>query len=452
MLDCFSSSSVSIPIIVIPFSSYEEWLLQQPPILQSWLKTAQSLKKPGDIYLVPNSDGGIQKVLFLKDQSFWDYAILAEKLPPFTYKFETSFSSAIEAEHAVLAWALALYQYPKSQSVDNLYPTLICPDGIDQKKITEIIEATYLIRDLINHPAGHLTPKFFTEEVVARAKDLGAAVEVIENEQLLENNYPTIYAVGKSAPYCSLVDFTWGNLTNPKLTLVGKGVCFDTGGLDIKTAGGMRLMKKDMGGAAHVLALAQLIIKMNLPVRLRVLIPIVENSISPTAMHPGDIIKTRKGLTVEVGHTDAEGRLILCDCLAEADLESPELVIDCATLTGAARVALGPSLPALFGNNQDIINNLLSSANETLDPLWQLPLWSGYHEFIKSKVADLNNDSSSPFGGAITAALFLSRFIEAPWLHIDMMAWNVQSKPGRPEGGEAMGLRALYHFLQQRFC
>jgi leucyl aminopeptidase len=283
---------------------------------------------------------------------------------------------------------------------------------------------------------------------------MGARHRVITGDALLAENYPTIHAVGRasSRPPC-LIDLRWGAETAPKVTLVGKGVCFDSGGLDLKPAAGMKLMKKDMGGAAIVLGLASALMAGGAPIRLRVLVPAVENVVSANAFKPLDIIRTRLGKTVEIGNTDAEGRLILCDALAEADAETPDLIIDCATLTGAARVALGPDLPALFCNDDKLADALLASGVAEADPLWRMPLWQPYRKLLDSKVADLNNVADSPFAGSVIAALYLQEFVAAttPWAHLDVMAWNGSARPGRPEGGEAMGLRALYALIRQRF-
>jgi leucyl aminopeptidase len=297
-------------------------------------------------------------------------------------------------------------------------------------------------------------PPELAEAAEAVAARNGARYRVIIGDDLLKENYPTIHAVGRAAakPPC-LIDFVWGDESAPKLTLVGKGVCFDTGGLDLKPASGMRLMKKDMGGAATLLGLASAIMEAKLPVRLRVLVPAVENAVSANAFRPLDIIKTRKGMTVEVGNTDAEGRLILCDALHEACAEKPALVIDMATLTGAARTALGPDLPALFTHDDALAAELLRAGVAVGDPLWRLPLWKPYRKMLASTVADINNVSESAFAGAITAALYLAEFVgsETPWAHIDTYAWNQSSRPGRPEGGEALGLRALYRLVETRF-
>jgi leucyl aminopeptidase len=284
---------------------------------------------------------------------------------------------------------------------------------------------------------------------------MGARHRVIVGERLLAENYPTIHAVGRASLRAPrLVDIVWGEESAPKVTLVGKGVCFDSGGLDLKPSSGMRLMKKDMGGAAILLGLAQAIMAARLPVRLRVLLPLVENAVSGNAMRPLDIVRTRQGLTVEIGNTDAEGRLILCDALAEASTEQPALLIDIATLTGAARVALGPELPALFCNDDELAAGLLGAGAAEDDPLWRMPLWRPYRRLLDSKAADLNNVSEGPHAGAITAALYLAEFVapDIPWAHIDVMAWNARSRPGRPEGGEAQTLRALYAYVAGCFA
>jgi leucyl aminopeptidase len=286
------------------------------------------------------------------------------------------------------------------------------------------------------------------------AKEQGARCRVVVGDKLLEENYPTIHAVGRASTRAPrLVDIIWGDESAPKVTLVGKGVCFDTGGLDLKPASGMLNMKKDMSGAAIVLGLGQAIMQAGLRVRLRVLLPCVENSVSGNAMRPRDIIKTRKGLTVEIGNTDAEGRLILCDALAEASDEKPEMIVDAATLTGAARVALGPELPALFCNDDKLANALIAAGAAEDDPMWRMPLYKPYRRLIDSKVADLNNVSDGPQGGAITAALYLNEFVDpsVPWAHLDVMAWNQRSRPGRPEGAEAQTLRAVYTHIAGRF-
>jgi leucyl aminopeptidase len=332
-------------------------------------------------------------------------------------------------------------------------PVLVWPAGAEQADVRRQLEAVFLAKDLINTPAHDMNPAALADEAKRLGRAHGARVTVTVGEKLLEKNYPTVHAVGRAAAVePRLVDLRWGKPSDPKITLVGKGVCFDSGGLDIKPAGGMLLMKKDMGGAAIVLGLALAIMSAGLRVRLRVLVPAVENAISGNAFRPLDVIETRKGLTVEVGHTDAEGRLILCDALAEASREKPSLLLDFATLTGSARVALGTELPALFATSDALAADLLDAGHEAHDPFWRLPLHQPYRKQLESRVADLSNVGGS-YGGAITAALFLQSFVDAglDWGHVDVMAWNLDNKPGRQIGGEPMGLRATYAALAARY-
>jgi leucyl aminopeptidase len=317
-----------------------------------------------------------------------------------------------------------------------------------------IAEAVFLARDLINTPAADLGPAELAEAAANVALRSGAEFRTLEGEALVGENYPAVHAVGQASPRPPrVIELVWGDPDAPKITLVGKGVCFDTGGLDLKTSSSMQLMKKDMGGAAVTLGLAQAVIALALPVRLRLLIGAVENSVSGSSYRPGDVLRTRKGLTVEIGNTDAEGRLVLADLLAEADRERPALLIDCATLTGAARVALGPDLPALFTPDDDLALDLLTAGKTAFEPLWRLPLHGPYRELIDSPIADLNNSGKGSHAGAITAALFLERFVtDTPsWAHLDIYAWNAESRPGRSKGGEATGLRALLAALERRY-
>ncbi|MGH6959389.1 MAG: leucyl aminopeptidase family protein, partial [Dongiaceae bacterium] len=321
-----------------------------------------------------------------------------------------------------------------------------------REAVERTARAVFLVRDLVNTPAEDMGPAELAAAAEGVARAAGARLKVVVGDALLKANYPMVHAVGRaSARAPRLIDLRWGD-RGPRIALVGKGVCFDSGGLDLKPSSNMLLMKKDMGGAAHVLALAQMIMATGLPVRLRVLVPAVENSVSGNAFRPLDVLRSRKGLTVEVGNTDAEGRLILADALAEACTEKPDLLVDCATLTGAARVALGTDLPALFANDDATAEALLRHGQAEDDPLWRLPLHRPYRKQLDSKVADINNVSAGAYGGAITAALFLAEFVEpaVPWVHIDMMAWNVSARPGRPEGGEAVALRALYALIAER--
>jgi len=331
---------------------------------------------------------------------------------------------------------------------------LVWPEGADRGLAERLANAVCLARDLINTPASDLGPAELADAAVTVAQNAGATHRVITGDALLAENYPTIHAVGRaSSRQPRLVDIRWGEERAPKVTLVGKGVCFDSGGLDLKPASGMKMMKKDMGGAAIMLGLAQALIQGGLPVRLRVLLPLVENAVSGNAMRPLDIVKTRKGITVEIGNTDAEGRLILCDALAEACTEEPAMIVDAATLTGAARVALGPELPALFCNDDGLAAGLIAAGMAEDDPMWRMPLWRSYRKLLDSKAADINNVSDGPHAGAITAALYLQEFVEPgiPWAHLDVMAWNAKARPGRPEGAEAQTLRAVYAYIAGRF-
>jgi leucyl aminopeptidase len=330
---------------------------------------------------------------------------------------------------------------------------LVPPQLADMAHVRHMAAALAMARDLINRPAGDLSPDRLAHEALEMATRCGAQGRVLTGDALREG-YPAVHVVGQAAASAPrLVDFRWGDAAAPKVTLVGKGVCFDSGGLDLKPAAGMLLMKKDMGGAACALALARAVMETGLPVQLRVLLPIVENAVAGNAYRPGDVIRTRKGITVEVGNTDAEGRLILADALAEADAGQPDLLVDFATLTGAARIALGPELPALFGNRESTVGNLLEHGRRLADPLWPMPLWDGYEDEFSSKIADINNVSGSTFSGAIIGALFLRRFVSpgTDWLHLDMFAWNPKERPGRPVGAEPQAVRALLAMLVERY-
>jgi leucyl aminopeptidase len=350
---------------------------------------------------------------------------------------------------------LGAYRFQRYKKSDQELPRLLLEEGSARLSMQDQVEAIYLVRDLINTPAADMMPEHLAAAAQALVEAFGAKLTQIVGDQLLASGYPAIHAVGRASAYAPrLIDLTWGEPNHPKLTLVGKGVCFDSGGLDIKSASGMRLMKKDMGGGAHALGLAQLIMASGLPVRLRVLIAAVENAIAGDAFRPGDILQSRGGLTIEIDNTDAEGRLILCDALAEAASEGPELIIDFATLTGAARIALGTELPGLFTNSEPVAEGLASAALAVRDPVWRLPLHAPYRQLLESEIADIANASPEPYGGAITAALFLQAFVPeaCAWAHFDVMAWNTRPKPGRPKGGEAMGLRATYAYLCERFA
>lgn len=444
----------AIPVYPIKQSGFAAWAENQAAPVQRWVETTGFEAKPGTRSMIQDENGALERILFgmTDNPSLWDWATLPIGLPSGVYRLCDC--DGTQMEMAVLAWGLATYQFDHYREPQLVPPRLVCDDSPEAVAAIRAATASYLVRDLINTPANDLGPDGLAKAAESLAEQYEANFSVIVGDDLLKQNYPAVHAVGRAndrAP--RLIDIVWGAPDAPKITLVGKGVCFDTGGLDLKPASAMETMKKDMGGAAQVLGLASMIMDAKLPVRLRVLIPAVENSVSANAMRPGDVLQTRKGLTVEVGNTDAEGRLVLADALAEAAAETPDLIIDFATLTGAGRVALGTDLPALFVNDDTLASDLLTAGIKVEDALWRMPLWSGYASQIRGKVADITNSTGTRFGGAITAALFLERFVEpgVPWAHIDLMAWNLSARPGRPEGGEAMGLRAAFQMLSDRY-
>ncbi|ASC72276.1 putative cytosol aminopeptidase [Halomicronema hongdechloris C2206] len=442
--------SQPIPIYLVD----AEMLRQHHSDSRLWQEACGFEATPGSYCLVPGSEG-IDKVLVGRgrDLDTWTLGNLPQVLPLHQYALADDLS-AETATRLSLGWALGQYRFTRYQKPDPPgLAELVMPKGADTDYVRAATTATYLTRDLINTPANDMGPAQLEAQARTLADTYGADLTLITGEELLSQNYPLIYAVGQaSAQAPRLIDLRWGDPEAVQVTLVGKGVCFDTGGLHVKSGSGMQMMKKDMGGAAQVMGLANLIMAQALPLRLRLLVPAVENSIAGNAMHPLDVITSRKGVTVEIGNTDAEGRLVLADALAEASQASPDLLIDCATLTGAARVALGTELPACFCNHQETAEALLAAGQRVDDPLWQLPLHEPYRALLESKVADISNISGGSYGGAITAGLFLREFVspQIPWIHIDLMAWNLRSLPGRPEGGEAMGMRALYELIRQR--
>ena len=413
--------------------------------------------KPGRLQLLPDASGGLAGALFGQaganagDRDPLAPGKLATALPAGDWRFA---NSPQDAELATLGFLLGLYRFDRFKVDASTQPRLAAPAGVDGEDVERVAAAVAFGRDLVNAPANILGPAALESAATELAQAFDASVETIRGVELLGKNLPLIHAVGAAAFEAPrLVDFVWGRADAPKVTLVGKGVVFDTGGLDIKPATGMELMKKDMGGAATALTLARLIMEFALDVRLRVLIPIVENSISARAMRPGDILKSRKGLTVEIGNTDAEGRLILADALALAAEEAPDLMLDFATLTGAARVALGPDLPPFYTDDEALARDIAHHAGRVRDPVWRLPLWRPYDSMLESPFADLNNAPGSPFAGSVTAALFLRRFAEGAksWAHFDVYAWNPKPRAHGPQGGEIQSARALFDLLRTRF-
>jgi leucyl aminopeptidase len=414
-------------------------------------------KKPGSYLILPRGNE-FEVVAAVKDADAltpWCLAALADKLPAGTYKLAEG-----EPGAAGLGWLLAQHRFDAYRSkVDDSERgprALLSSNPARIEEAVRLAIATSLVRDLVNAPASDLGPAELEKAAADLASRFGADLRVTKGDDLTRD-YPLIAAVGRAAaPHRAprLIELEWGKPEDPRIAIVGKGVCFDSGGLDLKPASGMRLMKKDMGGAAHALALAQLIIEARLPVRLHLLIPAVENAVSGDAFRPGDIIKSRKGLFVEIDNTDAEGRLVLADALDKAVEAEPRLIVDFATLTGAARVALGPELPAFFCNDDDLAAEVAEASRAVEDPLWRMPLWQPYEEMLKSDIADLANASATPMAGAVVAAIFLNRFIpdEIGWAHLDTYAWRDSARPGRPKGGEALGLRAVFATLQARFA
>ncbi len=452
-----AAADAARPITVLTAGDAKAWLDQQPPAVRGAAAAAGFKGEAEQSLLLPDATGAIAGAAVVTgprtaDEPDWAFAALADALPEGAWQIVDGV--AADATAQALGWALGTYAYTRYKPAKSKgTATLVWPAAADRRLVEALAGATTLGRDLITTPANDLGPGDLADAARAVAARHGADISVIVGDQLLAENYPAVHAVGRasSRPPC-LIDMIWGDPSHPTITLVGKGVCFDSGGYDIKPSAGMKMMKKDMGGAATVLALADAAMAAGLKLRLRVLIPAVENLIAGNAFKPMDVLKTRKGMTVEVGNTDAEGRLILADALHEAASSTPDLIIDVATLTGAARVALGPELPVLFGRDDALVRAALDHGTAAADPLWQLPLWAPYRKLMDSKVADINSIADSPFGGAIIAGLFLAEFVPATqaWLHIDTMAWLGKANPGRPEGGEPLGLRALFRLLASR--
>ena len=445
------------PIHLVDKKSFEGWLKKRPAEDRALLEALRFDGKTGFAFALLPRGGEFEVVSAVKNVaklSPWCLAKLAEALPEGTYKLAEG-----EAGIAMLGWLLGQHRFDdyrsKKEEPERGPRVLITSDAAKIDGIVRLAEATALVRDLVNTPAADLGPAELEEAARGLATETGAQVRVTSGKVLAEG-LPLIAAVGGAASEARaprLIELEWGKPGDPHVAIVGKGVCFDSGGLDLKAASGMRLMKKDMGGAAHALALARLIIGEKLPVRLHLLIPAVENAVSATAYRPGDIVKSRKGTFVEIDNTVAEGRLILADALAKAAESKPELIIDFATLTGAARVALGPDLPAFFASEDNLAADGLRAASEVEDPLWRMPLWEPYDELLKSDIADFANASNTPMAGCITAAMFLKKFVpeDFAWVHLDTYAWRDAAKPGRPKGGEALGLRAMFALLRDRY-
>jgi leucyl aminopeptidase len=447
----------SIPIWFATKATWEAVCAELPSEAGRFARANGFAAKPGACLTLPAADGQIAHVIFgledktSKHRDLFRPGLLPGLLPPGTYRFA---NAPHDTRLATLAFALGAYRFSRYRTADAPGVKLLPSDGIDVAAISRIAEAAGLARDLINTPSNDMGPEELALAAQHLAKRFGAAFNCIVGDDLTRQNFPLIHAVGMASSRAPrLIDFSWGDPAHPKVTLVGKGVCFDTGGLDLKPSAGMLIMKKDMGGAANVLALAQMVMDAGLKVRLRVLVPAVENAVAGNAFRPLDIFTSRKGLTVEIGNTDAEGRLVLADALALACEEKPDLLIDLGTLTGAARVALGPDLPPFYTNDETLALDLAACAKQENDPLWRLPLWPPYDAWLDSKVANVNNAPSGSFAGSITCALFLQRFVDdaKSWLHVDIYGWTPTAKPARPEGGECQAARAIYQLLSQRY-
>ncbi len=451
---CFvPSSEKATALIPMHTDELRRWLVEQPQTTRSWLEANDFTAREGSFCLIPGEDGGVMSVIYgvPEQPDLWSLSGAPGKLPAGDYELVTHWDDVLR-EQATLGWALGAYRFDRYKKSEDSVARLVVStlDSVLQAQI----DAIYSVRTLINTPPDDMMPPELATETKALAEKYGAAFRQWIGDELLTENFPAIHAVGRASVHAPrLLELTWGDPEHPRLALVGKGVCFDTGGLDIKPSSGMRYMQKDMGGAAHVLGLAEMVMAANLPVSLQVLVPAVENAIAGNAFHPGDILDTRAGISVEVDNTDAEGRLVLCDAITYARETLPDLLIDFATLTGAARVAVGTEIACFFCNDRGLAGEVISCGEAQADPTWELPLHQPYRAMLDSDAADIVNCSQGGFGGAITAALFLKEFVGegVDWLHFDVMAWNRRARPGRPKGGEAMGLRAMFDLLCERY-
>jgi leucyl aminopeptidase len=463
--DAASNAGDSLPLWLVTDGMLSAWLAEAPSETANWVRANGFQAEKQRVLMLPGAGGnpggavvGLGSLASPNDLKLWHAAGLTDRLLPGKYKLATPLAAAA-ATQFVLGWLVGAYRFSRYRAAPAMgRATLIAPALADVTYAEAAASASALARDLVNTPANDLGPAELARAAVDLAGRFGATVNVTVGDALKAANFPLIHAVGAGSPRePRLIDLRWvqpgASTSRPRVTIVGKGVCFDSGGLDIKPATGMLLMKKDMGGAASALGLAQLLMQMNAPIQLRVLIPAVENSVDGHSYRPGDVIKSRKGITVEIGNTDAEGRLVLADALTEADAEKPDLLIDLATLTGAARVALGPELPAAYSTDATLLNSFREIGDEEMDPVWPMPLWSGYDDEFPSKIADIGNVSAGGFAGSPIAALFLKRFVTATprWLHVDLFAWNPKERPGRPVGAEAQCVRGVYRLIRARF-
>jgi leucyl aminopeptidase len=450
----------ALPLWLVTESSLQGWLAEQGATVANWVRANGFLAEKQRVLMLPGTSGnpagavvGLGSLASVNDLKLWHAAGLTDRLAAATYRLQTPLSASA-ATQFTLGWLVGAYRFNRYRAPPAAgRAALVHPAGADITYAEAAASATELARDLVNTPANDMGPADLSAAAAELARRFGGTLKVTVGDELKAERFPLIHAVGAGSPrQPRLIDLRWGKPGGLRVTLVGKGVCFDTGGLDIKPSAGMLLMKKDMGGAACVLGVAQLLMQLDAPVQLRVLIPAVENSVDGHSYRPSDVIASRKGITVEIGNTDAEGRLVLADALAEADAEKPDLLIDLATLTGAARVALGPELPAAYSTDAKLLASLHEIGDEEMDPIWPMPLWAGYDDEFSSKVADIGNVSAGSFAGSPIAALFLKRFVTATprWLHIDLYAWNPKERPGRPVGAEAQCVRSVYRLIRSR--
>lgn len=458
-MECFAAKANKSTVTLVPVTEegFKGWVEHRPAADRDWIAVNKYKATPGTVLMLPGDKGQPAEALVgvAKDEADkWSWGAAATRLPEGRYALPKGMETE-HAETAGLGWALGSYRFDRYAKKGGPVSKLVLPANADRKRVEDTAKAIYLVRDLINTPASDMGPGELAHEARKLARHFNCKFDVTVGDDLLSENYPMIHAVGRASTRAPrLIDMTWGKSKHPKVTLIGKGVCFDSGGLDLKTSGGMLMMKKDMGGAAHVLGLAHMIMAADLPVRLRVLIPAVENSVSGDSFRPLDVLSTRKGITVEVGNTDAEGRLVLADAITAALEDEPDLLVDFATLTGAARVAVGTEIAAYFCSDDALSGELETASKGQDDPVWRLPLHPAYRKMLDSKVADISSTGSGGYAGATTAALFLQEFVgeKTPWIHFDIMAWNVSTRPGRPEGGEAMGIRAMFDTIKRRFA
>jgi leucyl aminopeptidase len=447
-------SESAIPVIAVDGGNLAAVSRKLGSHVARWLETTGFRASPGKFALVPDAKGRLLAVLLgVARDDLYALSVLPHNLPPGDYRFDTS-GIDIDAQRVAFGWGVGAYRFSRYRKKTREPATLLV-DKATLRDATPLIEAVTRVRDLVNTPTEDMGPAELAAETKALAKAHGATFREFVGNQLLKANFPTIHAVGRASHLAPrLIELNWGKAKHPHVVIIGKGVCFDTGGLDLKTSDGMRWMKKDMGGAAHAIALAGLIMQAKLPVRMTMLVPAVENAIGGNAYRPGEVIRTRAGITVEVDNTDAEGRLVLCDALAYAVESKPALIVDFATLTGAARVGLGPDLPALFTNRDELASQASAAAIREQDPVWRMPLWQPYLSLLDSRIADTVNAGASRLAGAITAALFLQRFVpeNVPWMHIDTYSWNDSDRNGRPAGGEAQSLRTVFALLKARYA